>query len=87
MITDDKVLEIEYYCQEHSVSRISRLKELGIPKGQFYRVIQKYKELGVTISSSSIGDWYAAVCEKLKILYDKLKEDALLLGSYKEEVL
>ena len=37
MITDDKVLEIEHYCQEHNVSRISRLKELGIPKGQFYR--------------------------------------------------
>ena len=43
----------------------------------FYRVIQKYKELGVTISSSTIGDWYAAVCEKLKILYDRLKEDVL----------
>jgi hypothetical protein len=37
MITDDKVLEIEHYCQEHNVSRISRLKELGIPEGQFYR--------------------------------------------------
>jgi transposase len=41
----------------------------------FYRVIQKYKELGVSISSSTMGDWYAAACEKLKILYDKLKDD------------
>ena len=43
----------------------------------FYRVIQKYKELGVSISSSTIGDWHAAVCEKLKLLYDKLKEEVL----------
>ena len=35
MITDDKVLEIEHYCQEHNVSRISKLKELAFPKGNF----------------------------------------------------
>lgn len=39
----------------------------------YYRVIQKYKELGVNISSSTMGDWHAAVCEKLKLLYDRLK--------------
>jgi transposase len=44
----------------------------------FYRVIQKYKELGVSISSSTMGDWYAAICEKLKLLYDILKNDVLL---------
>ena len=44
----------------------------------FYRVIQKYKELGVNISSSTIGDWYAAVCSKLKLLYDILKKEILL---------
>ena len=38
----------------------------------FYRVIQKYEELGVVISSSTINDWYAAACEKLKLLYDLL---------------
>lgn len=43
----------------------------------FYRVIQKYKELGVTISDSTINDWYAATCEKLKLLYDKLKSEVL----------
>ena len=36
----------------------------------FYRLIQKYKELGVSISDSTINDWYAATCEKLKLLYD-----------------
>ena len=29
----------------------------------FYRVIQKYKELGVKISDSTMNDWYAATCE------------------------
>ena len=40
----------------------------------FYRVIQKYKEMGVTISDSTINDWFAAVCEMLKPLYDKLRD-------------
>lgn len=43
----------------------------------FYRVIQKYKELGVTISDSTINDWFAAVCEKLKVLYDRLREEVM----------
>jgi transposase len=43
----------------------------------FYRVIQKYKELGVTISDSTMNDWYAATCEKLKLLYDILKREVL----------
>jgi len=43
----------------------------------FYRVIQKYKELNVTISDSTINDWYAATCEKLKLLHDKLKSEVL----------
>jgi len=43
----------------------------------FYRVIQKYKELGVAISDSTMNDWYAATCEKLKLLYDILKRETL----------
>ena len=43
----------------------------------FYRVIQKYREMGVTVSDSTLGGWYAAVCEKLKILYDRLKSEIL----------
>ena len=43
----------------------------------FYRVIQKYREMGVTVSDSTLGGWYAAVCEKLKILYDRQKSDIL----------
>ena len=36
----------------------------------FYRVMQKYKELGVLLSDSTIRDWFAAVCSKLLPLYD-----------------
>ena len=43
----------------------------------FYRVIQKYKELGVKISDSTMNDWYAATCEKLKLLYDILVREVL----------
>lgn len=43
----------------------------------FYRVIQKYREMGVTISDSTINDWFAAVCEKLKILYDRLRDEVM----------
>lgn len=43
----------------------------------FYRVIQKYRELGVRISDSTMNDWYAATCEKLKPLYDILKREVL----------
>lgn len=43
----------------------------------FYRVIQKYREMGVTVSDSTLGGWYAAVCGKLKVLYDRLKSDIL----------
>ena len=43
----------------------------------FYRVIQKYKELGVKISDSTMNDWYAAACEKLKLLYDILLREVL----------
>lgn len=46
----------------------------------FYRVIQKYREMGVTISDSTINDWFAAVCEKLKILYDRLREKVMASG-------
>lgn len=43
----------------------------------FYRVIQKYRELGVRISDSTMNDWYAATCERLKPLYDLLKREVL----------
>lgn len=43
----------------------------------FHRGIQKYKELGVDISSSTIGDWFKAVCLQLRPLYDKLREQIM----------
>lgn len=43
----------------------------------FYRQIQKYKELGVVLSDATINDWFAAVCSKLRPLYDKLREQIM----------
>lgn len=43
----------------------------------FYRVIQKYKELGLRVSDSTMNDWYAATCEKLKLLYDVLRREVM----------
>ena len=43
----------------------------------FYRQIQKYKELGVTLSDATINDWFAAVCSKSRPLYDKLREQIM----------
>lgn len=40
----------------------------------FYRQIQQYKESGITISDSTMGGWYEAAVEKLKLLYDILRQ-------------
>ncbi len=43
----------------------------------FYRVIQKYRELGVRVSSSTINDWFNATCERPKPLYDRLRTEVM----------
>lgn len=43
----------------------------------FYRVIESYKELGVSISASAINDWFKAVVGKLKPIYDLLRAHVL----------
>ena len=43
----------------------------------FYRQIQRYKEAGITISDSTMGGWYEAAVEKLKLLYDRLRKQIL----------
>ena len=43
----------------------------------FYRQIQQYKESGITISDSTMGGWYEADVEKLKLLYDILRQHIL----------
>lgn len=43
----------------------------------FYRQIQQYKESGITISDSTMGDWYEAAVERLKFLYDILRKQIL----------
>ena len=43
----------------------------------FYRLIQQYRESGMTISDSTMGGWYEATMEKLKLLYNLLKRQIL----------
>ena len=43
----------------------------------FYRVIQKYKESNILLNDSTINGWYAATCERLKPLYERLKAEVL----------
>lgn len=43
----------------------------------FYRQIQQYKEAGIVISDSTMGEWYEAAVERLKLLYDLLRKEIL----------
>ncbi len=43
----------------------------------FYRQIQKYKESGVTLSDSTMNDWFAAVCAKLRPLYMAVRDKVM----------
>ena len=43
----------------------------------FYRQIQKYKELGVVLNDATINDWFAAVCAKLRPLYERLRVEIM----------
>ncbi len=43
----------------------------------FHRQIQMFKNLGVNLSSSTIGDWFSATCEALKPIYDRLRQEVL----------
>lgn len=43
----------------------------------FYRLIQQYRESGITVSDSTMEGWYEAAVEKLKLLYDILRRQIL----------
>lgn len=43
----------------------------------FYRQIQQYREYGVSLNDSTVGGWYEAAVEKLKLLYDLLRRQIL----------
>lgn len=47
----------------------------------FYRQIQQYRECGVSLNDSTVGGWYEAAVEKLKLLYDLLRQK-ILSGEY-----
>lgn len=43
----------------------------------FYRLIQQYRESGISISESTMCGWYEMAVEKLKLLYNRLKQKIL----------
>ena len=43
----------------------------------FHRQIARFSELGVRVSSSTVGDWFSQSCELLKPLYDLLQRRVL----------
>jgi len=43
----------------------------------FHRQIARFTDLGVRISSSTVGDWFSQSCELLKPLYDHLRRRVL----------
>lgn len=50
----------------------------------FYRLIQQYRESEITISDSTMGGWYEAAVEKLKLLYDRAHVRRKFVDSLKE---
>lgn len=66
---------------EKSMAGASVLADLVIGKFlyhlPFHRQIQQYKECGFSVSPSTMGGWYEAAVEKLKLLYDPLRRQIL----------
>ena len=64
-----------------SLASSSLLTEIIIDKFvyhlPFYRIINKFKELGLSVSDSTMGDWFSHVCRRLKPIYNALKEEIL----------
>ena len=58
-------------------AEVSTLADLEVQKFFYhmphYRVIQQYKEAGVTVSSSTINDWHNRTCDLLHPLYNALR--------------
>ncbi len=64
-----------------SMADTSLLSEIIIQKYlyhiPFHRQIARFTDLGVRISSSTVGDWFSQSCELLKPLYDLLRQRVL----------
>lgn len=59
----------------------SLLADILIKKFEYHlpynRIIQMYKEINLTLSDTTICDWFAATMQKLKILYERLRINIL----------
>ena len=77
ILTPELPLQPVYRC----IAGASVLTDIIISKFMyhlpFYRQIQRYKEAGITISDSTMGEWYEAAVERLKLLYDLLRRQVL----------
>jgi transposase len=64
-----------------SYASASLLSELMINKYvnhlPFYRQIQMFKQLGITLSASTLNDWFKGTADLLRPLYYRLKDDIL----------
>lgn len=62
-------------------AEVSTLADLEIQKYFYhmphYRVIQQYKEAGITVSSSTMNDWHNKTCDLLHPLYNTLRRHLL----------
>lgn len=76
-----EIAEMPALAIEKCIAGASVLTDIVLDKFMyrlpFYRVIQKYKEGGVVLNDSTMNGWFAATCERLKPLYDKLKCEVL----------
>lgn len=48
----------------------------------FYRQIQIFKRQGLTLSQSTINDWFVATCKLLEPLYQELKKEVIQGSNY-----
>lgn len=76
-----EIAEMPVSAIEKCIAGASVLTDIVLDKFMyhlpFYRVIQKYKKCGVVLNDSTMNGWFAATCERLKPLYDKLKCEVL----------
>ena len=46
-----------------------------------YRQLQKFSQLGIIISDTTMGDWINGTCHSLTAIYDALRKDVVYSAS------
>ena len=68
--------DMEKYPEERQIL-IHPLPLVPVSNLPFYRLIQQYRESGIIISESTMCGWYEMAVEKLRLLYNLLKQKIL----------